>query len=98
MMVLITPRRRLGVALDRAQLRAEKPVRGDVHINELEVETLGRCSTIANIFMTGPMDVAPLPDLLDVRIVGMAQNGFVLNGIEQIGDCFYAQSWWCRFG
>ncbi|EEA03317.1 hypothetical protein BH160DRAFT_1343 [Burkholderia sp. H160] len=24
-------------------------------------------------------------------------NGFVLTGIEFIGDVAYAQSWWCRF-
>ncbi len=96
MYYLITPRRRLGVAIDKADLRNLTPVRGDIHINELHSQALGRTTAEAWIFTSagGAQDI--LPRLFDARVTQMGTNGINITGIEQIGDCFYAQSWWCR--
>jgi hypothetical protein len=95
MKFLIVPRRVLGVAIPKEQLRCVQPVRGDIVISECPNDELGRSSVSAQVFKTnsGP-DI--LPPLLDVRITGMAHNGMSLSGVEKIGDAFYAQSWWCR--
>lgn len=95
MYFLITPRRRNGVALSKEELRRTPPVRGDIHIHECRNDQLGRATFSAWVFNSGSgPDI--LPQLHDVKITGMAQGGMNLNGIEQIGDVFYAQSWWCR--
>jgi hypothetical protein len=95
MKFLIVPRRVLGVAIPKEQLRDVQPVSGDIVISECHNEDLGRSSVSAQVYKTnsGP-DI--LPPLLDVRITGMAQNGMSLSGVEKVGDAFYAQSWWCR--
>ncbi|PWY36664.1 MULTISPECIES: hypothetical protein [Pseudomonas] len=85
MYFLITPRRFLGVALTKEELRRTPPIRGDIHIYECQNEELGRAAFSAWVFNPGPgPDI--LPRLHDVKITGMAQRGMNLNGIEQIGD------------
>ncbi|MGF6792784.1 hypothetical protein OKW27_007121 [Paraburkholderia sp. 35.1] len=37
-----------------------------------------------------------MPPLHDVELSWMGPIGFVLTGIEFIGDVAYGQSWWCR--
>lgn len=93
---LITPRRRLGVAVDTKTLRNIQPVRGDIQITEMPNETLGRTTISAHLFKSAPHLPDILPPLLDVRITSMGSTGMNLTGVEQIGDAFYAQSWWCR--
>jgi len=95
MYFLITPRRRLGIAISNQDLKMILPVRGDIHFTELEDKQFGRTTISAWVFnpSSGP-DI--LPRLLDARVTGMAQQGMNISGIEQIGDVFYAQSWWCR--
>lgn len=96
MRYLIVCRRRLGVALDQAQLRKAEPVRGDVHIMEIHDKTLGRSTTSAFIFKPSPHMPDLLPRLLDVKVTGMASNGMNLTGVEDIDGALYSQSWWCR--
>jgi len=96
MYFFITPRRRLGVAIDKKELPKIPPVRGDVHIIETHDELLGRTTITAWVFEAGP-GAGMLPRLLDVTITGMATNGMNLTGVEVIDDAVYAQSWWCRF-
>lgn len=93
---LIVRRRHLGVAIDIKQLCKIQPVRGDIHISEMENRALGRTTISAWVFSSAPHSPDILPRLLDVRITGMAQTGMNLTGVEQIGDTFYSQSWWCR--
>ncbi len=93
---LIVPRRRLGIAVDSKELRRIQPIQGDIQIAELPSEALGRVSVSAWIFVHSSNMPDPLPRLLDVRITGMSTNGMNITGIEQIGDAFYSQSWWCR--
>lgn len=95
MKFLIVRRRVLGVAIPKEKLRDVQPVRAEIIISECRNEDLGRSSMSAQLFKTNS-DPDILPPLLDVRITGMAQNGMSLNGVEKVGDAFYAQSWWCR--
>ena len=92
----IVLRRHLGKALDKEVLRNVAPIRGDIHISESLNETLGRTTAEAWVFSSAPGMPGVLPRLLDVRITGMGTLGMNLTGIEQIGDAFYSQSWWCR--
>lgn len=91
----IVPRRVLGVAIPKTELRSVQPVSGHVIISECHDPDFGRSVLKAEVFKTnsGP-DI--LPPLIDVKITGMAQSGMNLSGMEKIGDAFYAQSWWCR--
>lgn len=93
---LVTPRRRLGVALTTKEVRDFKPIKGDVQINETPHTVLGRLTTEAFILNTGRGPDA-LPPLLDARVTGLGTLGLNISGIEQIDDAFYFQSWWCRF-
>jgi hypothetical protein len=92
----IVLRRHLGKALEKEVLRNVAPVRGDIQINECHNAALGRTTAEAWIFSSSPDSPDILPRLLDVRITGMGSTGMNLTGIEQIGDAFYSQSWWCR--
>ncbi len=96
MYYLITPRRRLGVAYEPKALRKIPPVRGDIQITEMPNDKMGRTTISAWLFSSAPNAPDILPPLLDVRITGMGSTGMNLTGVEQIGDAFYAQSWWCR--
>jgi hypothetical protein len=93
---LIVPRRRLGIAVDSKELCRTQPIQGDIQIAEVQSDALGRVSVSAWIFVSSSHMPDPLPRLLDVRITGMSTNGMNITGIEQIGDAFYSQSWWCR--
>jgi len=96
MYYLIVRRRHLGVALSKEDLRRVDPIRGDIHISDCENDVFGRTITTAWVFSSGPGGPDILPRLYDVKITGMAHNGMSLTGVEQIGDAFYSQSWWCR--
>lgn len=93
---LITPRRKLGVAYDSKTLNRITPIKGDIQIAEMPNDQLGRTTISAWLFSSSPNLPEELPRLLDVRITGMGSTGMNLTGIEQIGDAFYSQSWWCR--
>ncbi|MCJ8207752.1 hypothetical protein [Pseudomonas sp. RGM2987] len=95
MYFLITPRRKLGVAIPKDQLKNAEAFRGNIIISESLEPDFGRAAVVAKIFNSGP-DPDNIPPLLDVKITGMAQGGMNLTGVEKIGDAFYAQSWWCR--
>jgi hypothetical protein len=93
---LIVRRRHFGVAIEKIELRKIEPVRADIQITEIPNDRLGRTTISAWLFSSAPNAPDILPPLLDVRITSMATNGMSLSGVEQIGDAFYAQSWWCR--
>lgn len=95
MHLLITPRRRLGVALTKQEISTAVPIRGDVHINEASNTPLGRSTIVASVFNTAPGPNA-LPSLLDASVTNMATLGMNISGIEEVDGVFYFQSWWCR--
>jgi hypothetical protein len=98
MHVLVTPMRKGGVALDPKERRRYPAIRGNVMVNSTVCPQLGRAAKIARVEVGMPLDPDSLPPLLDATLAGMAFTGFVLNGIEYIDGCAYAQSWWCRQG
>ncbi|PBP37889.1 hypothetical protein CCL11_22610 [Pseudomonas syringae] len=93
---LILRRRHLGIAIDRKELHRIEPVRGDIQIAEYKIESLGRIAISAFLYKSSPHLPDVIPPLIDVTITSMATNGMNLTGIEQVGDAFYWQSWWCR--
>ncbi|RXT69808.1 hypothetical protein [Pseudomonas syringae] len=95
MQVLVMPMRRKGVALERRERDRHEAIQGNVIVRSTRSEYLGRYSTVAWIDV-GLKEERRLPELLDVTLATMAQNGFVLSGIEYVDGCAYAQSWWCR--
>ncbi|MEQ4340590.1 hypothetical protein ABNM62_19225 [Pseudomonas syringae] len=97
MHVLVIPMRRKGVALERKERDRYEAIQGNVIVRSTHSEYLGRHSTVAWIDVGMPKEEKGLPELLDVTLATMAQNGFVLSGVEYIDGCAYAQSWWCRY-
>jgi hypothetical protein len=97
MYVLITPRRQMGVAVPKDQLSKIPPLKGDVQIVESQCSALGRITREA--FILNSVGHAPdvLPRLLDANVTSMGTQGLIVSGIEQVGEAFYFQSWWCRF-
>jgi hypothetical protein len=94
---LVTPRRRLGVALTAKEVRDATPIKGDVQMNESGNSTLGRVTVEAFIMKTGDgPDI--LPRLLDAKVTGLGTTGLNITGVEEVDGAFYFQSWWCRFG
>lgn len=98
MHVLITPMRYRGVALGQKERRRYPAIRGNVMVNSTLCHELGRAANVARVEVGMPLDLDPLPPLLDATLAGMAVTGFVLSGIEYVDGCAYAQSWWCREG
>ncbi|MEB2622104.1 hypothetical protein [Pseudomonas sp. YuFO8] len=96
MHMLVTPMRRLGVALDPKERRRYPAIKGNVMVNSAVSAELGRSANVARVEVGMPLEPDPLPQLLDATLSGMAVTGFVLSGIEYIDGCAYAQSWWCR--
>ncbi|MGF6746298.1 hypothetical protein OKW36_001934 [Paraburkholderia sp. MM5482-R1] len=76
-------------------IEAAEPVIGDVTINHEQPAQYKRTSKVASFQQSGSADAQPLPPLHDVELSWMGPNGFVLTGIEFIGDIAYARSWWC---
>ena len=70
------------------------PKVGDIRIEETRDDELHRYVRTAKLF---PDDCvvhgAALPELYDVRVIGMSQQAFTLAGLERLGGVEYAQSW-----
>ena len=71
------------------------PKIGDIRIEELRDEDLRRYVRTAKLFPDDGTVVfgATLPELHDVRVIGMSQQAFTLAGLERIDGIDYAQSW-----
>ncbi|QOI04625.1 hypothetical protein B1F77_26805 [Pseudomonas syringae] len=93
---LIVRRRHLGVALSSKEMNKVEPIQGDIQISEMHNAATGRTTISAWLFKSSPHLPDVLPPLLDVTMTGMGSTGMNLTGVEQIGDAFYWQSWWCR--
>lgn len=84
-----------GVPRDQKEIRAFKPIRGDVHLRLDTFAPLGRPSNSASILISHPGQ-PPLPDLYEAVMTGMSTLGATFTGIEIIDGVAYAQSWWVR--
>ena len=67
----------------------------DMRIEERRDDELRRYVRTAKLF---PLDGLPrmaveLPQLHDVRVIGMSQQAFTLAGVERVDTVEYAQSW-----
>jgi hypothetical protein len=96
MLVLITPMRARGKALEQREIQSAAPVSGDLLIAQQRSEVLNRTANVASILMTGAADTAPLPPLREAVVAWMGTTGFVVSGVELVDGVCYAQSWWCR--
>lgn len=96
MHMLVTPMRCRGVPLTVKERGRYPAIKGNVMVNSENNVELGRSANVARVDVGMPLDPDPLPRLLDATLSGMAVTGCVLNGIEYIDGCAFAQSWWCR--
>ncbi|MFP4891212.1 hypothetical protein [Paraburkholderia sp. EG304] len=96
MKVHATPMRERGKQRDKRKIESAEPVTGDLTITQGQSVQYGRMTKIAAFQQSGAADEQPLPPLHDVELSWMGPNGFVLTGIEFIGEVAYGQSWWCR--
>jgi hypothetical protein len=96
MMLSVTPMRERGKARPKRDIESAVPVSGDLTIVQAKSDQYGRMTKIASFHTTGVADKQPLPPLHDVEISWMGPLGFVLTGIEFVGEVAYGQSWFCR--
>ncbi|MGF6260652.1 hypothetical protein QF001_004174 [Paraburkholderia youngii] len=66
--------------------KAAAPVTGDLAIDHEQSAQYKRTSKLASFQPSGAADAQPLPPLHDVELSWMGPNGFVLTGVEFIGD------------
>lgn len=79
--------------MDRHELANRPPVVGDLRVEEVRDESLGRyVRTACAIDLLRPRDPDLLPALLDPSLIAMSPLAFTLPGFERIGG-HYAQSW-----
>ncbi|MGF6981411.1 hypothetical protein QFZ99_000887 [Paraburkholderia atlantica] len=88
--------RERGKPREKREIEAAVPVRGDLTINQSQSDQYGRWTKIATFQQSGAAHQQPLTPLHNVELSWMRPLGFVLTGIEFIGDVAYGQSWWCR--
>lgn len=68
---------------------------GEMRIEETRDDELRRYVRTAKLFPIegGSLASLQLPQLHDVRMIGMSQQAFTLAGLERIDSVEYAQSW-----
>jgi hypothetical protein len=71
------------------------PKVGDVRIEEIRDDELRRYVRTARLFPDDGSVVfgTNVPELHDVRVIGMSQQAFTLAGLERIEGAEFAQSW-----
>ncbi|MFP4891908.1 hypothetical protein [Paraburkholderia sp. EG304] len=89
MRVQAVPMRERGKERRKRDIEAAEPVTGDLAINHEQSAQYKRTSKLANFQPSGAADAQPLP-VARVELSWMGSNGFVLTGIEFIGDMAYA--------
>jgi hypothetical protein len=83
-----------GRPVDRRDLANRVPIRGDLRVEEVRDEALGRYIRMARV-IDPTQHKAPdlLPTLRDPVLIAMSPLAFTLSGLERVGDQDYAQSW-----
>jgi len=93
----IVPMRRQGRRIGRHELANREPVVGDLRVEEVRDDSLGRYVRMARVVdVRRPRDPDLLPVLLDPSLVAMSPLAFTLSGFERVDDRDYAQSWLVR--
>jgi hypothetical protein len=83
--------------MDRHELANREPVVGDLRVEEVRDESLGRYVRMARVVdVRRPRDPDLLPALLDPSLVAMSPLAFTLSGFERVDERDYAQSWLVR--
>ena len=83
--------------MGRHELANREPVIGDLRVEEVRDETLGRYVRIARVVdVRAPRDPDLLPALLDPSLIAMSPLAFSLSGFERVDGRDYAQSWLVR--
>ena len=96
MKVRVVRMRHQGVPVERKRVNHDPGVVGELFVEEHVDKACGRTLRVARLASTGPLDSSLVPQLADVQLLWVGNQGFVLNGVEQVNDAVYAQSWWCR--
>jgi hypothetical protein len=93
----VVPMRHRGRPVDRHELANCVPVIGDLRVEEVRDESLGRYVRMARV-LDMAQSKAPdlLPTLRDPVLIAMSPLAFTLSGLERVGDQDYAQSWLVR--
>ena len=79
--------RRHGRRLDRHEVANHDPVIGDLRVEEVRDESLGRYVRMARVVdVLRPRDPDLLPVLLDPSLVAMSPLAFTLSGFERVGE------------
>jgi hypothetical protein len=72
----------------------QEPRIGDLRVEECLDSELRRYVRTAWLFdPQTPIYSDKLPELLDVRLIGMSPQAFTLSGFERVAGVEYAQSW-----
>src|SRR5262245_50995579 len=93
----VVPMRCLGRRMGHHELANREAVVGDLRVEEMRDESLGRYVRMARVIdFRRPRDPDMLPALLDPSLVAMSPLAFTLSGFERVDDRDYAQSWLVR--
>jgi hypothetical protein len=71
-LLVITPIRSRGIALDIKARRQCPAIRGNVMVNSAVSKGLGRATNVARVEVGMPLDPNPLPPLLDATLAARA--------------------------
>lgn len=96
MKVRVVRMRQQGAPVERARVNHDPGIVGELFVEEHVDKSCGRTLRVARLASERPLDQSLLPMLADVQLLWCGNQGFVLAGVERIGDTNYGQSWWCR--
>jgi hypothetical protein len=82
-----------GRALPRLEIVNQKPIVGELRIEQLEDGARRRSLKLARLIAQDSWRGLERLTLYEPVIVGMSQQAFTLSGFERAGDVDYAQSW-----
>lgn len=84
-----------GVKKENEALEWEVPEIGDLQVATESVDSLTRQSTVATLRRCG-IDQGVFPPLYDANLCSMVGTELIFAGLEQEGDQFFVQEWYCR--
>ena len=82
-----------GRALSRLDVVNQKPIVGELRVEQLEDGARRRSLKLARLIALDSWRGAERLTLYEPVLVGMSQQAFTLAGFERAGDVDYAQSW-----
>ena len=82
-----------GRALSRLEIVNQKPIVGELRVEQLEDGARRRSLKLARLIAQDSWRGLERLTLYEPVLVGMSQQAFTLSGFERAGDIDYAQSW-----